>query len=233
MSELYKKIAQARARLNGLRKTGNNAYTKYDYFELGDFLPEINRLAEELGFLPVVSFEGKLPEGEGTARLTVYDTETEALLIWSLPFVMPEMKGGHTIQNLGAAQTYYRRYLYMIAFEISEADAIDGGGGGVRAGRGTQGLEKEAGEDTRERIDGLLAEIAGVVKQASRDGAGFFTEGYVERMRTAVVRCKERGDVAGMAKLRDAVVAEYERKRLAGEAARGVAEAAVGRDATE
>jgi hypothetical protein len=233
MSELYKKIAQARARLNGLRKTGNNAYTKYDYFELGDFLPEINRLAEELGFLPVVSFEGKLPEGEGTARLTVYDTETDALLVWTLPFVMPEMKGGHTIQNLGAAQTYYRRYLYMIAFEISEADTIDSEGANVRAGRGTQGLEKEGGEGARERIDGLLTGIAGIVQQASRDGAGFFTGDYVEKMRTAAMRCKERGDVAGMVKLRDAVVAEYERKRLAAEAARDAVDEVAEGEGTE
>jgi hypothetical protein len=225
MGGLYKKIAQARARLNGLQKTGNNAYTKYDYFELGDFLPEINRLAEELGFLPVVSFEGNLPAGEGTVKLTVYDTETEELLVWTLPFVMPELKGGHTIQNLGAAQTYYRRYLYMMAFEISEADAIDGSEAGVRAGHGTQGLVQETREGTRERIEELLAEIAEVVKLASRDGAGHFTEGYVERTRTAAMGYKDRGDIAGMVKLRDAVVAEYEKQRLADEAARDVVEA--------
>jgi len=31
----------------------------------------------------------------------------------------------HDVQNLGAVQTYLRRYLYVAAFEIVEADQID------------------------------------------------------------------------------------------------------------
>ena len=35
------------------------------------------------------------------------------------------LKGTHPIQNLGAVETYQRRYLYMAALEIVEHDAID------------------------------------------------------------------------------------------------------------
>ena len=35
------------------------------------------------------------------------------------------LKGAHPIQNLGAVETYQRRYLYMTAFEIVEADVLD------------------------------------------------------------------------------------------------------------
>ena len=36
-----------------------------------------------------------------------------------------QLKGVHEIQNLGAVETYQRRYLYMVAFEIVEADVLD------------------------------------------------------------------------------------------------------------
>ena len=36
-----------------------------------------------------------------------------------------ELKGCHAIQNLGAVETYVRRYLYFAAYEIVEAEALD------------------------------------------------------------------------------------------------------------
>jgi hypothetical protein len=35
------------------------------------------------------------------------------------------LKGCHEVQNLGAVQTYLRRYLWVAALEIVEHDAID------------------------------------------------------------------------------------------------------------
>ena len=35
------------------------------------------------------------------------------------------LKGCHAIQNVGAVQSYQRRYLYMTALEIVEQDALD------------------------------------------------------------------------------------------------------------
>jgi hypothetical protein len=35
------------------------------------------------------------------------------------------LKGTHPIQNLGAVETYSRRYLYVTALEIVEHDALD------------------------------------------------------------------------------------------------------------
>jgi hypothetical protein len=36
------------------------------------------------------------------------------------------LKGCHPVQNLGATETYIRRYLWQTALEIVEHDAIDG-----------------------------------------------------------------------------------------------------------
>jgi hypothetical protein len=44
-----------------------------------------------------------------------------------------ELKGCHDVQNLGAVQTYLRRYLWTAAFEIVEHDALDATTGSVKA----------------------------------------------------------------------------------------------------
>jgi hypothetical protein len=43
-----------------------------------------------------------------------------------------ELKGCHDVQNLGAVQTYLRRYLWTAAFEIVEHDALDATTGSVK-----------------------------------------------------------------------------------------------------
>lgn len=49
---LLQKITEARVKLQNkkLKKTGSVSFkqTKFNYFELSDFLPEINKLTEEL-----------------------------------------------------------------------------------------------------------------------------------------------------------------------------------------
>jgi len=41
------------------------------------------------------------------------------------PMSSAALKGCHEVQNLGAVQTYIRRYLWVTAMEIVEHDAID------------------------------------------------------------------------------------------------------------
>lgn len=119
---IYEKLANARVDLQktGLRKGGKNAYAKYDYFELGDFLPTINLLMVQYKMLGVVSF------GTELATLTIIDTEKpEDTIVFTCPMSEAELKGCHKVQNDGAVQTYLRRYLYVDAFEIVEGDALD------------------------------------------------------------------------------------------------------------
>ena len=114
------KLAEARVRLQEekLKKSGLNKYAGYEYYELGDFLPTINRLGKELGFVCLVSF------GE-TATLEIVDTEKDDKIVFSSPMATASLKGCHDVQNLGAVQTYLKRYLYQHAFEIVDGDALD------------------------------------------------------------------------------------------------------------
>ena len=118
---VYKKLMDARVQLQSapLKKSGHNKFAGYQYFELGDFMPTINQIFHKIGLCGVVSFEKDL------ATLTITDTEDGSQLTLKSPMADANLKGCHPIQNLGAVETYTRRYLWVTAMEIVEHDALD------------------------------------------------------------------------------------------------------------
>jgi len=118
---VHKKLMEARIRLQGtkLQKSGLNKFAGYKYFELGDFLPEIQNIFNDIGLCGVVSYD------VAYATLAITDTDDGTVIVIASPMAGAELKGAHPIQNLGAVQTYQRRYLWMTAMEIVEHDAID------------------------------------------------------------------------------------------------------------
>ena len=118
---VYKKLQAARVALQGtaLKKSGNNKFAGYNYFELGDFLPTINDLFHTAGLCSVVSF------GPELATLRVIDTEDGSSVEFTSPMGSASLKGCHEVQNIGAVETYQRRYLYVTALEIVEHDALE------------------------------------------------------------------------------------------------------------
>jgi hypothetical protein len=118
---IYTKLQKARCELQNknIKKSGKNKFSGYTYYELGDILPVINQLAEQYKFIPVVSF------GD-VAILEIINAENPSEKITFLsPLSTANLKGCHEVQNLGAVQTYLRRYLYMNAFEIVEHDNLE------------------------------------------------------------------------------------------------------------
>jgi len=121
MGLVHKKLMEARMLLQQapLKKSGHNKFAGYSYFELGDFLPTINQIFSKVGLCGVVSFDKEL----ATLTITDYDDNTEIKL--TSPMAEANLKGCHPIQNLGAVETYTRRYLWVSAMEIVEHDALD------------------------------------------------------------------------------------------------------------
>lgn len=119
---VYEKIAKARALLQQkpLKKSGKNHFAKFEYFELGDFLPFINSIFAELKLV------SKFTLGKNHACLTIINAEQPGEQV---KFVMPtaeaDIKGVSPIQSLGGKQTYMRRYLWLTAMEIVEHDSLD------------------------------------------------------------------------------------------------------------
>ena len=118
---VHKKLMEARLLLQHapLKKSGHNKFAGYSYFELGDFLPTINSIFYKTGLCGVVSF------GKELASLTITDTEDGSEIVLTSPMAEANLKGCHPIQNLGAVETYTRRYLWVSAMEIVEHDALD------------------------------------------------------------------------------------------------------------
>ena len=118
---VYKKLMEARLQLqkSELKKSGKNTFAQYSYFELGDFLPRTQEIFAGLGLCGIVSY------GQEMAALTIIDTETDQTVSIQTPMSTAALKGAHAIQNLGAVQTYLRRYLWVTAMEICENDIVD------------------------------------------------------------------------------------------------------------
>jgi hypothetical protein len=119
---VYQKLQKCRVELQSekLKKTGKNKYSNYDYFELGDFLPKANEIMDKHGLASIFRFT---PE---EATLAIINSEKiDEKIIFTTPVTIAQLKGCYAIQNIGATQTYARRYLYVMAFEISEPDVLD------------------------------------------------------------------------------------------------------------
>lgn len=122
MSNIYSKMQKARCEFQEkpLKKSGHNKFAGYHYFELGDFLPTINSLLEKYNLCSNISFDNEM------ATLTIVNAEnTDEKLVFTSPMSNANLKGCHDVQNLGAVQTYLRRYLWVNAFEIVESDGLD------------------------------------------------------------------------------------------------------------
>ncbi len=119
---LYAKLAKMRVTLqeSGLVKTGENKFSNFVYFELDDFLPQCNKIAAENNAV----FLYQLQKEEAVLTLINCDN-TDEKLVFSMPLAELSIKGANGVQNIGGLATYTRRYLYMIALEISEKDSFD------------------------------------------------------------------------------------------------------------
>ena len=107
-----------------LKKSGHNRFAGFDYFELADFLPKLNELMLEENvndIFVIYSDRASLTLRKGE--------EKQEYVIPFTQFKTPLNKNGQPsmqdIQYLGALNTYYKRYLYLNAFGITDGEIID------------------------------------------------------------------------------------------------------------
>ena len=119
---VYQKLNEARKRFHTskLKKSGHNKFANYYYFELGDFIIPALEIFNDLGLTSVITF------GTEVAVMQIFNNEKpEEWITLNSPMSTAALKGCHEVQNLGAVQTYVRRYLWVAALEIVEHDALD------------------------------------------------------------------------------------------------------------
>lgn len=150
---VYQKLNEARERFHQskLNKSGQNKFAGYKYFELSDFVVPALKIFKEVGLTSVISF------GKDTAdmRIVNNDKPDEVIVIES-PMSTAALKGCHEVQNLGAVQTYLRRYLWVAALEIVEHDALDA----TTGKKGDGPVVRPTKVDVDEARESLLQDVA-------------------------------------------------------------------------
>jgi len=118
---IYKKLNEARIKFHSieLKKSGVNKFSNYKFFELADFLVPALRVFDAVGLCSIISF------GQELSEMKIVDVESGESISITSPTSSASLKGNHEIQNLGAVQSYLRRYFWMTALEIVEHDALD------------------------------------------------------------------------------------------------------------
>lgn len=142
IKNLNESIISIRVKLQNakLKKSGKNKYAGFDYFELADFLPKLNELMLEEG----INDRYRIEEGYAILELVKGEEKQEYTIPFKLfetPLTYKKDKDGNfikskegeyiqvpsmqDIQYLGALNTYYKRYLYLNTFGITDGEVID------------------------------------------------------------------------------------------------------------
>lgn len=168
---LYQKIQRCRVELQNcnLKKSGKNRFANFDYYELADFIPKVNELFDKYKLFSQFTLQSDI------ATLEVFDTEklirNENCEIYdSVTFSSPVaeimIKGANSIQNLGGANTYMKRYLYLNLLEIVENDSFDAVSGKEQK---TKGVTLKAKGNTEKQILDLMTKMKSLVIDTNSD----------------------------------------------------------------
>ena len=136
---VYEKLLNCRLELKqaGMKKSGWNPYSKFEYYDLKDFLGPIMDLCSKYKLLPQITYTQEM------ATLNIINIEKpEETIIFTSPMSTANLTACHEVQNLGAVETYERRYLYITAFEIIEPDSLDS----------TTGSEKNKQQEPQKKL---------------------------------------------------------------------------------
>lgn len=138
-----------------IKKSGKNRFAGFEYFELADFLPKLNELMLEYGVNDRYTIDNDL------AKLELIKGEERQE--YTMPFVIfptPLNKSGQPsmqdIQYLGALNTYYKRYLYLNAFGITDGEVIDS----MDNSKLDKGVSFKAGDNAEKEVLKLLSKMS-------------------------------------------------------------------------
>lgn len=169
---LFQKLQKARVELQemNLKKSGQNKFAGFSYYELSDFLPAINIICNNVGLFTAISFDNEY------AILRIYDCEDmDKFVEFKSPMKEIDQKGCNAIQSLGSVETYSRRYLYLTAFEIVENDFSDAVLG---SDNNKRNLSNNITSGTKSQINILAKQYAELAEKTIDDVMNVLSEKY-------------------------------------------------------
>lgn len=127
------------------KKSGFNKFQNFKYFVLKDILPTVNEIFNKNGLY------SQYNPTKDYAELIITDSSTGDYLTYRIPV---QKLDNPTMQNIGAINTYSKRYLYMNALEIEEdEDELD-----------SQDLDKPVNKESKEELIKKISEALGEAK---------------------------------------------------------------------
>lgn len=127
------------------KKSGFNKFQNFKYFVLKDILPTVNEIFNKNGLYSQYNLT------KDYAELIITDSSTGDYLVYKIPV---QKLDNPTMQNIGAINTYSKRYLYMNALEIEEdEDELD-----------SQDLDKPVNKESKEELIKKISEALGEAK---------------------------------------------------------------------
>lgn len=127
------------------KKSGFNKFQNFKYFVLKDILPTVNEIFNKNGLYSQYNLT------KDYAELIITDSLTGDYLTYRIPV---QKLDNPTMQNIGAINTYSKRYLYMNALEIEEdEDELD-----------SQDLDKPVNKESKEELIKKISEALGETK---------------------------------------------------------------------
>lgn len=126
---VYQRLQNARVELQkmNIKKSGENKYSGFKYFELKDFIPPLNEIFNKAGLSSNFSITDNI------ANLFIVNVDKpEENILFTSPIAEAPLKGCTPIQSVGAVHTYMKRYLYLNALEITEDDILDKEAGNIK-----------------------------------------------------------------------------------------------------
>lgn len=161
---VYAKLNAARKAFHAIKmeKTGLNKFSGYSYFTLADFLLPAIKCFDDVGLCAIVGFTADV------ASMVIVDVDGGQTITITSPMGSAMLKGCHEVQNIGAVESYQRRYLWMAALEIVEHDALDATTGKMAKGQvvadsfrssGTMGVLESLTLDQQTYIRDLADEL--------------------------------------------------------------------------
>ncbi len=183
---LFEKIQNVRVALQAacIKKSGKmGGRDSKLYLELADFINPLNAFMLKERMTAIVNFT---PE---VATLTAYDFDSDQTFTVSSPMREAKVQGCNDMQNLGAVETYQRRYLYMAMFDIAEADLFDGG-----KGDGSEGQEEVvyASQEQLQAAEAAGIDLPRLANYCKRGSVSELTADDVEKAIAVKKRAAER-----------------------------------------
>jgi len=121
-TNIYQKIQSVKSQIlqANLKKSWKNKFAWFDYYELSDIMPAITELCNQVGLFTHITFNNEY------ATLTIVNIDNpEETVQYHSPMRELELKWCNAIQSLWWIESYQRRYLHLMCWEISEADLFD------------------------------------------------------------------------------------------------------------